>query len=152
MGVNLKERQVRNFENKIDKSDGCWEWMGSRMKGGYGRLTLNYKSLLAHRVSWMICRKENIGEKCVLHICDNRKCVNPQHLFLGTYKDNRIDAVRKGRHYRTTGENNGRSKLTKEIVNIIRNSTLGATILADKFNVNRSQIYRVKKNISWLSE
>jgi len=84
--------------NKIKISEkGCWEWQRALHKQGYGSLNYKYKPVLAHRIFWELTNgKIPFGLK-VCHHCDNPKCINPDHLFLGTQKDNMQDAFQKGR-------------------------------------------------------
>lgn len=89
---------MTRFFDKVDMTEGCWLWKaGLRGKTGYGAFKLNGKVVDAHRVSYQI----NIGEipdgMCVCHSCDNRLCVNPNHLFLGSAKSNWKDGFDKGR-------------------------------------------------------
>jgi hypothetical protein len=98
---------AERFWKHVRKTDGCWEWEGNIHSKGYGRMEFNLKRVevgkekiirvRAHRLSWQL----NVGEIPngigVLHKCDNRKCVRPEHLFLGTDKDNYEDAIAKGR-------------------------------------------------------
>lgn len=81
---------------------GCWEWIGTLHPAGYGQVTFNYKHHLSHRLSWEIHNGpippgKGAHGTCVLHRCDNRTCVNPAHLFLGSNADNMHDKVVKGR-------------------------------------------------------
>ena len=76
---------------------GCWLWLGSTKGGGYGRFRLRGASLRAHRAAWELYRGPIPIGVCVLHRCDVRVCVNPDHLWLGTVRDNNLDAIRKGR-------------------------------------------------------
>lgn len=118
----LTERQILNFEAKINKIEGgCHEWMGYVNNHGYGNFNLNGYKQGAHRVSYSHYSGE-LGHLHVLHKCDNRKCVNPNHLFLGTHQDNMDDMMEKGRH-RTVpqdGANNGNHKLDEgDVLQII---------------------------------
>lgn len=103
------------FERFIDKiavaESGCWEWQASLTLVGYGQLKVSDKSnpQLAHRLSYQLFNGD-IGEKLlVCHTCDNRKCVNPQHLFLGNHKTNADDMVNKNRHAATVVASKQRS-------------------------------------------
>lgn len=75
----------------------CWEWMKVLNHKGYGRINISKKIMLAHRVVWLYFYKEIPKGLFVLHKCDNRKCVNPNHLFLGTNQDNTNDMIKKNR-------------------------------------------------------
>lgn len=91
------------FWGKVIVGEGCWQWKSSTNGHGYGRIrTSASHTELAHRISWMMTNGEIPADRFVLHRCDNRRCVNPGHLFLGTYLDNNRDMVVKGRHWRHT--------------------------------------------------
>jgi hypothetical protein len=116
------QKDIKRLISKvmINKENGCWEYIGPLCRqSGYGHFACNGKTYLSHRVSYEIFIGKIISRGIyVCHKCDNRKCINPDHLFLGTQKDNMKDMSNKGR--RAVGEKNGASKLTWERVNNIR--------------------------------
>src|ERR1700722_1599308 len=94
--VTLAER----FWSKVQKSEGCWLWIGCRHRQGYGKLHTGGKIgkvVPAHRISWGVNFGPISDGLWVLHKCDNPPCVRPDHLFLGDRKDNMVDCAQKGR-------------------------------------------------------
>jgi hypothetical protein len=86
------------FWSKVQKSDGCWEWTGLISVNGYGRFIAKGPIFwAAHRYAWALTNGAIPEGRVVMHACDNRKCVNPAHLSVGTQSDNLLDASRKGR-------------------------------------------------------
>lgn len=91
---------AERFWAKVEKGSSCWTWTGSTDPNGYGRIQRGGRKegvLLAHRLSWHLATGVDPGELCILHLCDNPPCVNPDHLVLGTMAANNYDMVRKGR-------------------------------------------------------
>ena len=133
---------------------GCWIWTGSLGSTGYGAFGAQGKTRKAHRVSWEIHNGEipkhdSSHGMCVCHKCDNPRCVNPSHLFLGTNTDNVRDMVRKGRHVPPIGEFGGASKLTEADVRAIRNDARTTRKIAEDYPVSKSQIHSIKSGNSW---
>jgi len=94
------------FWRKVAKSDGCWIWTGAKYSNGYGHLCERGRNYLAHRLAWeLVTGSAPPADKLLCHTCDVRQCVNPAHLFVGTYKDNAEDCKRKGRN--NSGDRNG---------------------------------------------
>ncbi len=118
---------VRFWAKVVKAEGGCWLWTGST-KGGYGVVTFGRrKRIPAHRVSWELTRGPIPDGLCVLHNCpggDNPRCVNPDHLFVGTRGDNNADREAKGRGkvrlIDNRGERNGQAVLTPAVVKMIR--------------------------------
>jgi hypothetical protein len=129
---------------------GCWLWLGSYYReDGYGRCTVGKgKSQRATHVAWRLYRGESISKGSILlHRCDHRWCVNPDHLKLGTHKENMADMTTKKRQ--AVGERNGQSKLTEADVILIRNSPEGPRALGRRYGVARQTIQRIRRGIDW---
>lgn len=106
------------FWTMVDKSGDCWLWLGGKSQG-YGYINLGYQKLRrAHRLAWELTNGPIPNGMCVLHKCDVRNCVRPEHLFLGTRVENVKDCMNKDRVRR--GENHRASKLTEDQVKEIR--------------------------------
>lgn len=85
------------FWMKVNYTETCWLWTGTRYPTGYGRVRFRGKWGGAHRAAWILMNGDLDPQMCICHHCDNPPCVRPDHLFIGTRKDNLHDAIRKGR-------------------------------------------------------
>lgn len=126
------------FWNHVTKGNGCWEWSGALEREGYGKLWLTgNRTALAHRLSWEIHHGE-VPRDDVLHRCDNRLCVNPDHLFLGTQADNVHDMVAKERHRRKLS-----AAQVEEVQRLLELGEL-QRVLAERFGVSQAAISKIK--------
>jgi hypothetical protein len=131
---------------------GCWLCNCRTNDGGYGLIGHDDRAVLAHRASWMVHRGPIPDGIDVLHTCDVRPCINPDHLFLGTDADNVADMDAKGRRYVLRGEENGYSVLTEDQVSDIlsRPRVFGSgRDLAIEFNVSQSTISLIRLGKVW---
>lgn len=143
---------VELYNKKVIKTDDCWSWNGNKDQDGYAIFGCNKKTFKAHRVSWQIYNCEITNGLFVLHKCDNRICTNPEHLFLGTARDNLLDMIKKGRRVAAKGETHSRAKLKNENVLEIRSllkegNSFG--VLSKKFSVDRGVIRDIKHKKTW---
>lgn len=161
--IKFKTNQHHNkdiFQRFIEKicfgfSD-CWYWFGSQDTGGYGVIRdKNLNSTKAHRLSWNLFYGEIPDKMMVLHKCDVRNCVNPDHLFLGTQNDNMKDMAKKKRGVNVPriGERNPMHKLNSESVKSIRieysHGKISYKNLGKKYNVSPMTICRVVNYKLW---
>lgn len=143
----------RFWERTRLEPNGCMVWLGARNPKGYGMTTRNGKTRSAHRVAYELAHGEIGSGLHVCHRCDNPPCVNPEHLFTGTNRENVLDSVAKGRAHRTQGEAQWAAKLTEgEVGQILRLYATGEynqTQLGAMFNVTNSAIWRIVHRRNW---
>ena len=154
----MKKRPLtERFWSKVDVRgpDECWPWTAATAWNGYGRIGSGGRgegTLGAHRVAWASTNGKIPDGLCVLHICDNPPCCNPQHLFLGTQADNLRDCAAKGRSADTRGEKCSAAKLTTIGVRLIRywlSKGYMQKEIADTFGVSRPTISNINRGYSW---
>jgi hypothetical protein len=147
---NTKKRFLSKVKNTRTK--GCWLWDGLTFwETGRARATFGKNSFAAARVAYVLF-KGPIGDKWVLHTCDNVLCVNPKHLFLGTAQDNTDDMIAKGRKFLTKGTTNGQCKLSDAQVRSIRKQHAKGVLqykLAEKYGVCKQTISLIVRNLTW---
>lgn len=145
---------AERFADKFipEPMSGCWLWTGAvQPETGYGALNRVGGVVGAHRLSWELHRGPIPYGLHVLHKCDIRSCVNPDHLFLGTNKDNIDDMKRKGRdrHRGPQGEAHPRAKLTVTDVLAIRADKRGPTEIARELSVSTATIEAIRSRRNW---
>ena len=149
MGGPKRTTHEARFWPRVEKSDGCWVWTGA-LCDGYGRSYLSGSGhMRAHRLSWIMHNGPIAPGLSVLHRCDNRACVRPDHLFLGTVAENNADMRTKGRQVR--GDRHGRAKLTAEQAAAIKADSRSIVAIARAYGVSTSAISHLRHGRNWTS-
>ncbi len=156
------------FWSYVDKSGDCWLWTRSIGRWGYGTARFNGIHQNAHRIAWQLTNGSIPPDRVVCHACDNRRCVNPAHLWIGTQLENMRDAWQKGRrdatckgvgHWRirmpekvARGTSHYLTKLTEEDIRTIRSDRAAGTPLATlgaRYGLTKDAIWRIVKRKNW---
>lgn len=163
----IGERKIKSLEErlwaKVDKSHGlgpngdCWEWRGYTHKNGYGYLgkdSTKGSTISSNRAAYIVSKGDIPEGLWVLHKCDNRLCCNPDHLWLGTPKENTRDMIAKGRRRSADqvarGEDVSLAKLTADMVRAIRaEPPQTLSVLAEKYGVSKATIGKVIHRQTW---
>ena len=133
----------------------CLEFTGHIARSGYGLVWHDGKNRSAHRVSFELRNMPIMDERHVMHLCDNRRCINPEHLRLGSRAENMADMVAKGRSWKARGFAHASAKLSPQIAAEIRrrfkprSKTDGRNALAREFGVTPAAIWFVVNGITW---
>ena len=149
----------KNGPTVLGMDTPCWIWTAGIGSSGYGGSSVNRNTIPAHRVAWVLERGSILKDRsyhgiCILHKCDNRKCVNPDHLFSGSHADNMHDMAAKGRHVsvQQLGEINQNAKLTDTKVLEIRmwlKLSYSQVRIAKAYNVSQPTISLIKHRQQW---
>lgn len=149
--ANKRNTRTRFWENvSVRAPNECWEWTAARSTTGYGNYREHYVQYGAHRYAYIDAVGEIPPGMVVRHTCDNRGCVNPRHLELGTYADNNRDTVKRGRSL--TGERNHAAKLTEAKVKEARERAAQGepvSLIAEDLGVSHPAAYNAITGRSW---
>ena len=154
----IRDPEKRFWEKiKVGNKDDCWEWQASKMSYGYGQFGISAgRVILAHRYSWMLHFGSIPNGLFVLHHCDNPACVNPNHLFIGTQKDNLHDMIRKGRAKNPPmpmGDSNPNAKLSrhdvKDILNYFERGLATSRELRKLYDISKTTFYKISGRKHW---
>jgi hypothetical protein len=157
MPLSITARDIIRFRNKVEKcqTTGCWFWRGLKSNNGYGIFSVKTTRFGAHRFSVFLDTGCDPKDLNVCHKCDTPLCVNPDHLFLGTQKENMVDMGLKGRRKINplVGENQAHAKLRDDDVFEIRRAyaanEMNQVSLAKKYGVKQANISRIVLGMSW---
>lgn len=130
----------------IDAKSGCWVWLGSK-RGEYGKVYYKGRGRAAHRVAWELWVGPIPEKLLVLHRCDNKPCINIEHLFLGSHQDNVHDKCLKKRH--SHGISHGNCKLTEKQVKEIRSTLFRAKHFVKKYGITQSTVSDIRTRTTW---
>ncbi len=144
--------EMCKFLSQIEKNN-CWIWKGGLGRHGYAQHRMNNTPIVAYRAAWILFKGEIPKGICVCHRCDNKKCVNPDHLFLGTQSDNMKDMLEKGRRRKDLkGQDVPHSRLKdKDIKDIfeMRKNRYKIREIAEVFKVHKTHIGKILQRKKW---
>lgn len=150
LSANTEVERFLRFVDIPAEINACWIWQGRARRKGYGAFSYKGKDIVASRASYLLLKGDIPSGLFVCHSCDNPPCVNPEHLWLGTYTDNRRDMIEKGRGGIYFGETNGRAKLTDtQIAEIfaLKESGLSCRSIGKIYSIDNSHVSRVLRGI-----
>lgn len=147
--------RVAFFWSRVSKTDGCWCWTGRTNHHGYGmvQMATGAQFKKAHRVMMeMITETPLVAGQCVLHTCDNTSCVRPDHLYIGSMRDNTNDRDSRGRYHRWYAASHPRAKLTEDQVREIRlqhATGCGLKAIGARFGISSCSVWNIATRRSW---
>jgi hypothetical protein len=146
------ETLAEKLDHYTDRSDpsGCWIWTGARYTHGYGSLWWQGKAHRAHKLAWEEKNGAIPDGLLLRHDCDNKRCVNPGHMRLGTHADNARDRVNRNRQAK--GEGNGNARLSSSQAESIREDRRSSTIIAAEYGISPSLVSRIRRGELWARE
>ena len=148
----IKDHIKLIIDSNLKKTEWCWEWIGYKDKDGYGRMKFFKKFVHSTKMMWYLIYDAIPENVCVCHKCDNPSCMNPDHLFLGSVRENTLDAFGKGRRQGRKGSENNFVKLkedeVKEIKKMLKDK-ISQKKIGELFGVSRGAISDISINRNW---
>lgn len=145
--ANLPPAERLSRQSSVEPG-GCVIFTGHIIRStGYGQISIRRQRWSTHRLAWTLAHGQIPGGLSVLHRCDNRACMNVDHLFLGTQADNMLDMAQKGRSVR--GEASFRAKLTEDQVIAIRNDPRSHRAIARDYGLRHTSVGDIKRRRIW---
>jgi DNA-binding transcriptional regulator YiaG len=145
-----KKQTVAHLLTHTVKEGDCFVWQKCKDKDGYGVSSIAGRKMPAHRAAYILSNpEESVEGKYILHKnhCHSRACINPEHLYAGTQKQNVQDQITLGTFVK--GQLNGKARLNNQDIKLIRSSSLSNRELATMFNVSYYTIWDIRKNRTW---
>lgn len=139
----MDEISLARFWSKVEKSDGCWRWLGAVNNKGYGVLRRSQKNYLAHRFAWFV-EHGAWPSGLLMHACDNPRCVNPRHLSIGTQRENCRDMARRGR----AGSQVMTEPMAREALRRVAEGETHKSV-ATSMGVSKSAIHELVRGRNW---
>lgn len=152
--MTVADRLLKKYE--VNES-GCWDWQGAIKPSGYGQITVgsrtdgSRKNVTAHRAAYEAFNGR-IGSAWVLHRCDNPRCINPRHLYLGDRRQNTKDAIDRDRYPSTVGERNGNAKIKEHMarnIKFLRSRNCSCGDIADGFGISINIVKEISSGRTW---
>ena len=156
-----KKTTPETFWRRVRKQEGCWEWQGATNSTGYGNLSFHGRAATAHRVAAFLsglvqdvaAPRDRRSTGFILHSCDNRRCCNPEHMRVGTYAANQLEAYARQRRTAYKGESHANAKQTKESIMLIKDMHLHGVsqeAIARLLQVSQSGISKILLGVSYV--
>lgn len=154
MSLDYTPNEIARFWSKVKLpeqigTDECWLWQASTNQDGYGRIWMQGRLIQATHFVFILVNGDIPSGLEIMHICDNPRCCNPDHLIAGTHLENIRDMLRKNRWIAVKGEKNGQAVINEDQARMILKSDKPQVTIARELGVSVQIVYRVKHRKTW---